>query len=62
MFINDYVAQNADVIGWCMQAFVPFVHGTIAQENTLEGSVIEFSRVVRVQVGPHADPNTFSWE
>jgi hypothetical protein len=46
VFIKDDITGDIDTIGWNVETLVPFVHGTIAKENTLFGTELQFATVV----------------
>jgi hypothetical protein len=59
MLIKDYIAQNVYTIGGYVEALVAFVHGTVADEDTLKGTVIEFGSVIRPEVRPTRTSENF---
>jgi hypothetical protein len=46
VFIEDNSTGDVDTIGWNVETLVPFMHGTIAEENTLFGTKLQFATVV----------------
>jgi hypothetical protein len=52
VFIKDDITGNVDTIGWDVETLVPFMHGTIAEEDTLFGAKLQFATVVGTKMGP----------
>jgi hypothetical protein len=52
VFIKDDITGDVDTIGWDVETLVPFMHGTIAEEDTLFGTKLQFATVVGTKVWP----------